>query len=57
MPYSALVSAARKADRAVEEEKETEERIRRASQADIIEQTQSELVAERLVCFKFIFYK
>lgn len=49
MPYQKILAALRKEGRAQEEEKEIEERIRRASQADIIEQTQAELVAERLV--------
>ncbi|KAB7502246.1 Switch-associated protein 70, partial [Armadillidium nasatum] len=48
LPYQKILSGLRKEGRALEEEKEVEEKIRRASQADIIEQTQAELVAERL---------
>ncbi|KAK7072753.1 hypothetical protein SK128_010463 [Halocaridina rubra] len=48
LPYQAILSAIRKCEHAEEEARETEERIRRASQADIIENTQAELMAEKL---------
>ena len=43
------VSEDRRSDEEAEEIKACEERIRRSSQADIIEQTQAELAAERTV--------
>lgn len=49
LPYQALVSASRKQEHAEEEARETAERIRRDSQADIIENTQAELKAEKMV--------
>lgn len=49
LPYHALLSATRKHEHAEEEAKETAERIRRDSQADIIENTQAELMAEKMV--------
>lgn len=51
LPYQAIMSAIRKNEHAEEEARETAERLRRDSQADIIENTQAELMAEKLVCF------
>ncbi|CAL4074938.1 unnamed protein product, partial [Meganyctiphanes norvegica] len=48
LPHQWMLSTLRKAERASDEAREVAERIRRASQADIIENTQAELVAERL---------
>ncbi|XP_018012751.1 mitogen-activated protein kinase kinase kinase kinase 4 [Hyalella azteca] len=49
MPYQMSVSVSRREEEAEEELRACEERIRRSSQADIIEQTQAELAAERTV--------
>lgn len=51
LPYHAVLAAARKHEHAEEEARETAERIRRDSQADIIENTQAELMAEKMVIF------
>ncbi|XP_066954335.1 switch-associated protein 70-like [Macrobrachium rosenbergii] len=48
LPYQSILSTIRKSEHAEEEARETAERIRRASQADIIENTQAELMAEKL---------
>ncbi|KAF2355770.1 hypothetical protein FHG87_013477 [Trinorchestia longiramus] len=47
LPYQLCVSLARREEEVQEERRACEERIRRSSQADIIEQTQAELAAER----------
>lgn len=49
LPYQVFVSGSRKQEHAEEEARETAERIRRDSQADIIENTQAELKAEKMV--------
>ena len=54
LPYHAIQSASRKLEHAEEEARETAERIRRDSQADIIENTQAELMAEKMVAYTFV---
>lgn len=55
LPYQLVQSISRRSEYEEEEARETAERIRRASQADIIENTQAELMAEKIVRLKDIF--
>ncbi|XP_063586595.1 differentially expressed in FDCP 6-like [Penaeus indicus] len=48
LPYQLVQSISRRSEYEEEEARETAERIRRASQADIIENTQAELMAEKI---------